>query len=108
METKIINIAKDFSKYPYGRLRKYSETSGEVFREDTLFPIIEKFDQIIIELDGTEGYGSSFLDEAFANLIRVNGLDKEKVRKKLSFVSDDDPSLIDEIWGYIDKASTND
>lgn len=101
---KTINIAKDFSRYPYGRLRKYSETSGEVFRQDVLLSAIQENDQVVVVLDGTEGYGSSFLDEAFANLIRVEKLDKDMVKNRLRFVSKDDPSLINEIMQYIDEA----
>ena len=101
---KIINIAKDFSRFPYGRLRKYHEKSGEVFREDVLLPLIKKYNKIIIELDGTEGYGSSFLDESFAGLIRVNKLTKNEIIEKLEFISKQDPSLIDEINSYIEQA----
>ncbi len=102
MSKIVINIANDFSRFPYGRLDKYSETSGETFRKNFLIPALKEHSAVIIELDGTEGYGSSFLDEAFANLIRVEGFDKEEVLTKISFVSKDDPSLIDEIMGYID------
>lgn len=104
MKQITINIAKEFSPYPYGRLKKYSDTSGEAFRENFLIPTLKEYDQVKIILDGTEGYGSSFLDEAFANLIRNNGLSKEEVLKKLEFVSKDDPSLIDEILLYINEA----
>ena len=103
---KTINIAKDFSRFPYGRHRKYSETSGEAFREDLLLPALKEPDQIIhVELDGTEGYGSSFLDEAFANLIRTNGFTKDEVLKRVHFISKKDPSLIDEIKTYINEAA---
>ena len=101
---KTINIAKDFSRYPYGRLREYSETSGEVFRQDILLSALNEHEHVIVELDGTEGYGSSFLDEAFASLIRVDGLDKNDIKNKLSFVSVEDPSIIDEINQYIEEA----
>jgi hypothetical protein len=103
MTTKTISIAKDFSRYPYGRYRKYSDTSGEVFRQDHLIPALNNFDKIVIVLDGTEGYGSSFLDEAFANLIREENMDKKTVLEKLSFISKEDPSLIDEILEYINE-----
>jgi hypothetical protein len=99
--TKIINVAKDFSRYPYGRLRQYSETSGEAFREDILIPALKESELITVVLDGTEGYGSSFLDEAFANLIRKNGFKKEDVLRRISFKSKDDPTLITEILSYI-------
>lgn len=101
---KTINIAKDFGRYPYGRLRKYHETSGESFREDILIPVFREYGEITVELDGTEGYGSSFLDEAFAGLIRVNKLEKAEILRKLRFISNDDPSIIDEILGYIQQA----
>ena len=101
---KTINIAKDFSPYPYGRLERYSYTSGEKFREEFLLPAIKEHDLIVIELDGTEGYGSSFLDEAFAGLIRTSNISKDVVLQKLEFVSKDDPSLIEEIKSYIESA----
>lgn len=103
MERKIINIARDFSRYPYGRSRKYSHTSGEKFRDEVLLPAFHKFEEITVELDGVEGYGSSFLDEAFAGLIRTSNLDKSIVLQKLRFVSKDDPSLIKEIMSYIES-----
>lgn len=103
---KIINIARDFSPYPYGRSEKYSYTSGEKFREEYLLPALQdnEIEKVIIELDGTEGYGSSFLDEAFANLIRISKLEKSFVLHKLIFVSEDDPSLVKEITSYIEDA----
>ncbi|MCK6417385.1 MAG: STAS-like domain-containing protein [Alphaproteobacteria bacterium] len=104
MKKKVINIAKDFSRYPYGRLRQYSNTSGEAFREDHLKPALFAFDEIMVEMDGTEGYGSSFLDEAFGNLVRKEKIDKAIILKKLKFISKDDPSLIDEINVYINEA----
>ncbi len=104
---KTINIANDFSRYPYGRYRKYSKTSGEVFREDFLIPALKTHEQVQIELDGTEGYGSSFLDEAFAGLIRTENLKKEDVLNKLSFISKNDPSLIEEINKYINDTKND-
>lgn len=101
---KKINIAKDFSRYPYGRSRQYSHTSGERFREEILLPALREFEEITIELDGVEGYGSSFLDEAFAGLVRVSKIDKVVVLKKLHFVSCEDPSLEEEIKDYIKGA----
>lgn len=101
---KKINIAKDFSRYPYGRSRKYSHTSGERFRDEVLLPALREFEEITIELDGVEGYGSSFLDEAFAGLVRVSKMDKDVVLEKLHFVSHKDPYLKEEIRDYIKSA----
>lgn len=103
---KTIKIARDFSRYPYGRSKKYSRTSGEEFRERFLLPAFkdsEEITEIVVDLDGTEGYGSSFLDEAFAGLVRDSGIDKNIVLQKLCFISNEDPSLIKEIKSYIES-----
>jgi hypothetical protein len=104
---KKINIAKDFSPYPYGRHTQHSKTSGERFREDFLLPALKDYDEVIINLDGTEGYGSSFLDEAFGNLVRVSKVAKDEALRKLKFISLNDPSLIDEITMYIRQAKND-
>ncbi|MGB1077491.1 MAG: STAS-like domain-containing protein [Bdellovibrionales bacterium] len=102
---KTISITNDFSRYPYGRYRKHSKASGEAFREDLLIPALQENKSVTVDLDGTEGFGSSFLDEAFANLLRLEQFDKEFLKNNLHFKSEEDPSLIDEIMEYIDKAA---
>lgn len=67
---KMISIAEDFSKYPGGRYRTDGPHSGEAFREDVLRRELRNHDILTIVLDGTAGYGSSFLEEAFGGLIR--------------------------------------
>lgn len=98
-----VNIAKDFTKYPAGRFKKNGETSGEEFRERFLEPFISKGETVTVEFDGTLGYGSSFLEEAFGGLVRKLGLGSENVLSKLELVSDD-PSLIAEIKEYVLEA----
>ncbi len=66
---QIIKVS-DFTKYPDPRYKKLGKFSGEEFRNDILIPAIEKDNDIQVDLDGVTGYGSSFLDEAFAGLIR--------------------------------------
>lgn len=100
----IINVAKDFSRYPTGRFMKNGKTSGEEFREKLLIPSLQSFELVQIELDGTIGYGSSFLEEAFGGLVRKLNLDSNQLKKRLNLVSDDS-SLIQEINEYIDEAS---
>lgn len=100
----VIDIARDFSKYPGARYVKLGPGSGEEFREQLLIKRLEALgdqDALVIRLDGTKGYGSSFLEEAFGGAVRAGcSFDKERVR----FVSED-PSLVDEIWQYIDQAA---
>lgn len=97
-------VAERFSEYPAGRYRKDGSYSGEVFREDLLIPLLNKHDEVHIDLDGAMGYGSSFLEEAFGGLVRVHKLSSSKLKKQLRFKSNEEPLLIDEIWLYISDA----
>lgn len=99
-----INVSKDFSEYPAGRYRDDGEFSGEVFREDLLLPMLKNFDVVEINLDGSMGYGSSFLEEAFGGLVRLGKFTRDALHQKLKFKYKEDPIVIDEIWQYIDSA----
>lgn len=96
---KTINIAKDFSIFPGGRFKEDNEYSAEEFRDTILIPCINKYNKIIIELDGTRGYSSCFLEEAFGGLIR-KGYSKSFIHNHVQFVSSRE-SLIREIQTYI-------
>lgn len=103
MSETVINIAKQFSSFPFGRYKDKSDTSGQAFRDDILIPALEKFDTVTIELDGAQGYGSSFLEETFGGLIRA-GFKYVTVKDRICFVSKTDPSLPKEIQGYMTEA----
>ena len=96
-----ISVAKDFSEVPAGRFYSDGEVSGQAFRERILVPALAVQQDILIDLDATEGYGSSFLEEAFGGLIRKHGFDLSDLTKRLSFKSEEDPTLIEEIQGYL-------
>ena len=106
MDTIIVNIAKDFSRTPGPRYIEEGDYSGESFVKDFFKPIFDKAislnQKIHINLDGTLGYGTSFLEEVFGGLTREYG--KEKVINILSFVSNEEPYLVDDIMEYIDEA----
>ena len=100
MKTEIINIARQFAKYPAGRYAKDGPFSGEAFRDKLLFPALCKEDtRIVVQLDGTRGLASSFLEEAFGGLIR-RGLTPSILHERLEIRSSD-PSLIAEVEEYI-------
>lgn len=61
---KTIKVA-DFSWTPTGRYVLDGEESGEVFRRTVLVPAIQQGHHLTINLDGVDGYASSFLEEAF-------------------------------------------
>ena len=67
--TVLLNVAKDFSRYPGGRYRAKSRNSGEDFRERLLLPALRAGDVTVV-LDGVRGYGSSFLEEVFGGAVR--------------------------------------
>jgi hypothetical protein len=101
-----LNIAVEFSKTPGPRFRTEGKFSGEEFRETVLKKRLElalkEGSALHIDLDGGYGYATSFLEEAFGGLARE--YDPELVLKTLSFKSDEEPYLVDDIRGYIQKA----
>lgn len=94
----MINIAKDFSRAPAGRYISDGPNSGERFRDQYLIPALRRGESLILELDGTRGYGSSFLEEAFGGLVRAGFAAVELVRRVRFKTAD--PSLETEIKGY--------
>lgn len=104
----IINIAKDYTKSPGGRFITEGEYSGEDFRERILAPAFkqcqEKKEELIVNLDGGYGYGSSFLEEAFGGLARKTN---NYNILKISIISNEEPKLIDDIMEYMTDALKN-
>jgi len=103
MSPTVINLARDFSATPGGRFRTDGPYTGERFREDLLWPTLRKSEQVVVQLDGVEGFGSSFLEEAFGGLVREGYLSAETVKKKLT-IETTDPAWSMEIWEYIEAA----
>lgn len=97
---KIIKVANRYP-CPGPRYKKLGPSSGEEFRE-WIEKELSSYSDITIDLDGTEGYGSSFLEEAFGGLIR-SGVSLEKV-KSIKFISNEEPDIILEINDYINEA----
>lgn len=103
-----INIAVDFSRIPGARYPEEGDFSGQEFRKTILLPklqeAIKKKEMLTINLDGTAGLGTSFLEESFGGLIRVDKFDIESLKNTLEFISEEDPDYITEIWSYINEA----
>lgn len=104
-EAKLIRIAIDFSPVPAGRYVTDGPFSGERFRDDFLWPALQGGAEVTVDLDGAEGYGSSFLEEAFGGLVRHRRISAGQLHNQLTLKSDEDGSLPIEIWGYVDDAS---
>jgi hypothetical protein len=114
---KTLNIGKDFSTDPIGRFRWESsnsaERTGEAFREDYLKPMLESLEvgeklEIIID-DGVESYGSSFLSEGFAGIVKYGYMtDKELLSKiEIKYSNEDFEFFKKKILEYISQAKYN-
>jgi hypothetical protein len=81
----------DYAPSPGGRFISDGEYSGEWFRDVILAPALRlaiENDQILdVRLDGTSGYGSSFLEEAFGGLIRHRVASPLAVKKSLNVIA---------------------
>jgi hypothetical protein len=78
---KQISVLNDFTEDPGLRHCSISDFSGEQFYHAVLnkafYDAIISKSKLLIDLDETSGYASSFLDEAFGNLVFDFGLDNE-------------------------------
>ncbi len=108
VNTITISVAKDFSSSPGPRYKREGDFSGEQFRnsilEDKVKQCISTNTKLLIDLDGTAGYGTSFLEESFGGLIRVCKFDYSIIVKILTFKSDEEPYLIEDINAYMEDA----
>lgn len=101
---KSISIREQFSTTPGARHISDGDFSGEDFFNRILEPAFLTLNEgeiLEINLDGTDGYATSFLDEAFGGLARKYG--KANVLKKVKFISEEEPYLIDEIISYMNE-----
>ena len=108
MDKLIITIADDYTTIPGVREEIEGDFPGEEFLEKILLP---KFKQarsegkkLLINLDGTAGYATSFLEAAFGGLAR-HYKQAKIVLDTLEFKSDDDPFLEEDITEYIKEAN---
>ena len=99
MSDNHINIVEDFSKYPGHRHARLGENSGEEFRDNVLLLAFKKYGKISVDLTGTVGLGSGFLEEAFGGLIR-QGVKLTRENLVITAAKEE----LAEVWGYIDRA----
>ncbi len=104
MAEKIIKISTDYTENPGGREKKEGPFSGEDFRKKFLEPFFnsrKKDETLIIDLDGLNGYPSSFFEEAFGGIARL--FSSETVLQSIRFVCNDNPMVIDDMISYINQ-----
>lgn len=105
---KIVKVSERFP-YPGPRFKRLGPQSGEEFKHSMLKILKETYGDnftennnviITVDLDGTRGYGSSFLEEGFGGLIR-EGV-PYKLLKSIKIKTDEEPELAEEIQDYIE------
>ena len=107
MEEYKISIATDYSLVLGGRYIRLGDYSGEDFYNKILeakfTSAFYNNKKLIIELDGTKGYPSSFLDQSFGELARIYG--EDNVRDTLIFKTNVFQWVVEfinkEIWNQI-------
>lgn len=91
-----INIAESFSKTPGARNYSDGKKSGEEFYHEVLLPkynqALQANDKLKIIIDGTEGFPSSFINEAFGLL--GNAFPPEEVWSNLIVISLEVPKYV--------------
>lgn len=109
MESIEIKIARDFSYAPGPRYIEEGKNSGEKFRQEHLAAAFQKaiFEdkKVIVDLDGTDGYGTSFLEESFGGLIRNDGIPYDEIIKRLEIISKEEEYLKDDVYEYLKDAN---
>jgi hypothetical protein len=96
---------KDWSTTPGGRSRSSGKHSAEEFYEEVLNPAMlkanEQGEMLIVDLDGTAGIASSFINEAFGRL--TLDFSQMRIRIGLVIMSNEDPNLKADVWAAIDE-----
>lgn len=104
-----IKISEDFSPFPGARYYSDGNFSGEEFYDKLLEKEFERAleanEKLTVDLDGTEGYATSFLDEAFTRLAKKHG--SSTVLNNLVLISSEEPDWIEEIKTYISETGNN-
>ncbi|GAA3923789.1 STAS-like domain-containing protein [Litoribacillus peritrichatus] len=107
---KILYIGKQFSDDPAGRYYTDGDGSGEEFREEVLRPLLKLNKPLTINIDeNVEGYGSSFLVEAFGGLIKHGYFESDYINRvlNLDFNDSDFEFYARKIKQYIKEAIYN-
>lgn len=103
---KTLRIATDYSAVPAGRYYADGPFTGERFRNEFLLPLLQNNARVCVDIDGAAGYGSSFLEEAFAGLVRNGTYSSRQLHEKLEITATDPTFVpyIDVIWNFVDAA----
>jgi hypothetical protein len=92
----------DFTATPGPRYVHEGAFSGQEWRDEYLLPAFQEAlkagTKLHVDLDGAEGFASSFVEEAFGGLVRETKLNYRDVAARLEIRCDDEPGIIELIF----------
>lgn len=99
----------EFTDTPGVGYRDLGPFSGEQFLEEYLLPkykqAVEERKQLVVSMDGTGGYGPSFIEVAFKGLVEKTK--DRKIKERLIVTFDDDPQMRRKLWKFLDAELAN-
>jgi hypothetical protein len=98
-----ISVARQFSPDPGPRYARQGPNSGETFRR-MLVRKLQEAETVEVDLDGTYGFGSSWLDEVFGGLIKYERMSTADVQRRVKVKSDADRSYLITVEEAIEMA----
>lgn len=108
-ELKVVRVI-DFAEIPGARHREDGSNSAQEFFEDKVKPIADKqfletkSGKLVIDLDYTVGYASSFISEL--SVLMYDAYKKiSRIKKRITIKSDEDPGLIEDFWNDFKKSN---
>lgn len=97
----------DFTEIPGARYKTDGDNSAEEFFEKNLKHVaddvlVKSKDKLVIDLDGTAGYPSSFVSE-LAKLMSQCYRKVKNSKNRILIKSDEDPGQIERFWNGFNK-----
>ena len=84
---------------------RQGQFSGEKFRTSVLVPALQEHEFLEVNLDGTAGFGSSFIDEAFGGLVKYENFSRKDLLRRIEIISNEEIELIDDVKQAINDAT---
>lgn len=100
----LVNTIKlsSYSKEPFGRYPSDGDSDGQTFRNNFLIPALKTHEIVTIDLDVLHEINSSFIDEAFAGLIKYCDFTFKNLEQRLKFIAKNS-DWINEIKWYMQE-----
>ncbi|ARU03005.1 STAS-like domain-containing protein [Yoonia vestfoldensis] len=100
---------RDFSRFPGGRFKRFGTHSGEEFRDSVLRPALGGgADQLEVDLTDIFTFQPSFLDEAFAGLIKLGVISASDFKRKFVFKYNmANKPYVEMIMRYVNEAAAS-